>query len=188
MTDNTDPAEILHIISDKIGVFNDKCEAAEYTDVGEVWDLLNCIRFDCDEAMTYIKQDEVRQADTLAELTSVPIDAYTREGDARKIKFHRKAARLLKTLATVLGLEGSQYDIRSNKGGIAVPGEITLHTDSLYCQVSQSCLGPGHEIMFRKCDGRKDYGGSSGRNHFAPAGRLDDVKDFAEGLRRAGVV
>jgi hypothetical protein len=51
MTDNTDPAEILHIISDKIALFDDKCEAAEYTDIGEVWDLLNCIRFDCDEAM-----------------------------------------------------------------------------------------------------------------------------------------
>jgi hypothetical protein len=188
MTDNTD-AEILHIISDKIAVFHDKCEAAEYTDVGEVWDLLNCIRFDCDEAMQHIKQDEVRQADTLAELVSVPIDAYSREGDARKLKFHHRAARQLKRLAKVIGLEGSEYDIRSNKGGIAVPGEITLHTDSLYVQVSQSCLGPGHEIMFRTCDGRKDYGGStSGHNHFAPAGRLDDVPDFAEGLRRAGVI
>lgn len=186
MTDNTDPAEILHIISDKIGVFNDKCEAAEYTDVGEVWDLLNCIRFDCDEAMTYIKQDEVRQADTLAELLSVPIDAYSREGDARKIKFHRKAARLLKTLATVLGLEGSQYDIRSNKGGIAVCGEVTLHTDSLYVQVGQMALGSGYEVMFRQCEGREDYCGK--HNHFTSAKRLDDVQDFAEGLRRAGVV
>lgn len=186
MTNNTDPAEILHIISDKIGVFNDKCEAAEHTDVGEVWDLLNCIRFDCDEAMTYIKQNEVRQADTLSELLSVPIDAYTREGDARKIKFHRRAARQLKTLATVLGLQGSEYDIRSNKGGIAVCGEVTLHTDSLYIQVGQVALGKGYEVMFRTCEGRQDYCGK--HNKFTSAKRLDDVQDFAEGLRRAGMV
>lgn len=186
MTDNTNPAEILHIISDKIALFDDKCEAAEHTDVGEVWDLLNMIRFDCDEAMQHIKQDEVRQADTLAELAAVPIDAYTREGDARKLKFHHRAARQLRRLAKLIGLEGSEYDIHSNKGGIAVCGEVTLHTDSLYVQVGQSCLGPGHEIMFRKVEGRKDYSGD--RNRFASAGRLDDVADFAEGLRRAGVL
>lgn len=186
MTDNTDPAEILHIISDKIALFDDKCEADEYTDIGEVWDLLNCIRFDCDEAMQHIKQDEVRQADTLAELAAVPIDAYSREGDARKLKYHHRAARQLRRLAKLLGLEGSQYDIRSNKGGIAVCGEITLHTDSLYVQVSQSSLGKGHEIIFRKVDGRKDFTGD--RNRFTSAGRLDDVADFLKGLRRAGVV
>lgn len=186
MTDNTDPAEILHIIKDKIDNFNDECERAEYTDVGAVWDLLNMIRYDCDEAMTAIKLDAVRLADSLSELASVPIDAYSSEGRQRKDKYHHQAARQLRRLAKVLGLEKTQYDLRSNKGGIAVCGEITLHTDSLYVQVSQSCLGPGKEILFRKVKGRDDYSGD--HNRFTSAKQLDDVENFAEGLRRAGVV
>ncbi len=185
MTDNTDPAEILHIISDKIALFNDKCEAQEHTDIGEVWDLLNMIRFDCDDAMTHIRQDEVRQAKSLADLTSVPIDAYTPEGEDRKKKFHHRAARQLRLLAMELGLKNGEYDIDSNKAGIAVCGEVTLHTDSLYIQVSNG-LGRGQEIMFRKCESRQDYSGD--RNRWAAAGKLDDVKDFAISLQRAGVL
>lgn len=134
-------------------------------------------------------QLEVKNANDLGTLASEPIDAYSRAGDSRKLKYHRVAKRQLRKLAKALGLEGSQFRLDTNKGGIAVCGETTLHTDTLYIQVSQSCLGPGHEIMFRTCEGRQDYGGSSsGRNHFAPAHRLDDVDDFAAGLRRAGVL
>lgn len=137
----------------------------------------------------HIDKNEVHQADTLAKLSSVTIDAYSDAGAARKQKYHRRAARQLKTLAKVLGLTTPEYDLRSNKGGIAVCGEITLHTDKLYVQVSQSCFGVGNEIMFRTCDGRKDYGSSrSGHNHFTSASRLDNVEDFAAGLRRAGVI
>jgi hypothetical protein len=33
------------------------------------------------------------------------------------------------------------YDLRSNEAGLAVSGEITLHADRLYVQVSQSAMG-----------------------------------------------
>lgn len=131
-------------------------------------------------------QLEVKNANNLRTLASEHIDAYSRAGDSRKIKYHRMAKRQLRRLAKVLGLEGSQFRLDTNMGGIAVCGETTLHTDTLYVQVSQSCLGPGHEIMFRQCESREDYCGK--RNHFAPAYRLDDVEDFAAGLRRAGVI
>ena len=43
--------------------------------------------------------------------------------------------------------------------GTAVSGEITLHGDHLYVQVSQSALGSHSGILFRTCKGRKDYVG-----------------------------
>lgn len=133
-----------------------------------------------------IDADDLKRANTLADLAGKHIDAYSNTGHARKEKYHSLARRKLRKLANLLGLTAKDYRLSTNKGGIAVCGETTLHTDSLYVQVSQSAFGRGQEIMFRKCDGRKDYCG--GFNHFTSAGRLDDVADFADGLRRAGVI
>ena len=133
-----------------------------------------------------IDADEVSRANTLGDLAGQRIDAYSNVGAARKEKYHSLARRKLRKLANLIGLTAKDYDLRTNKGGIAVCGETTLHMDDLYIQVSQSALGRGHEILFRKCKGRKDYTGH--HNHFAPAHRLDDVADFLDGLRRAGVI
>lgn len=133
-----------------------------------------------------IEADEVSRANTLGDLASEHIDAYSEAGAARKKKYHSIARRKLRKLANLLGLTAKDYRLDTNRGGIAVCGETTLHTDTLYVQVSQSCMGRGNEILFRKCNGRKDYGGA--RNHFAPAHRLDDVADFRDGLKRAGVL
>jgi hypothetical protein len=48
---------------------------------------------------------------------------------------------------------------------IAVSGEITLHADRLYVQASQPATGSDTGILFRSCEGRRDYIG--GRNNFA---------------------
>ncbi len=122
-------------------------------------------------------------ANTLAALASEHIDAYTEPGHSRKEKYHRIARKQLHKLAQQLDLKPDDYDLRSNKGGVAVCGEITLHTDTLYVQVSQSCLGAGREIMFRRCNGRKDYTGE--QNHFAPASALDDPRAFIDLLGAA---
>jgi hypothetical protein len=88
-----------------------------------------------------------------------------------KAKFHAKAKRCLRWLAEKeLGLQKGEYGIRSNMGGIAVSGEITLHTDWCYVQVSQ--FRPAFEVMFRSCNGRQDYTG--GQNHFCSAQLLED--------------
>jgi hypothetical protein len=79
----------------------------------------------------------------------------------RKSLFHSRARGFLSALAKELGYE--EYDLRSNKAGIAVSGEITLHTDDLYVQISQSCMFPGTSLMLRTCEGRRDYSG--GVNH-----------------------
>jgi hypothetical protein len=98
-----------------------------------------------------------------------------------KQHFHTEARRRLRRLATALGLAPGSFDLRSNPGGIAVSGEITLHHDEVYVQVCQSALGGDFGILIRTCEGRHDYTG--GRNHFAPLQLLDDEAALAAQVR-----
>lgn len=95
--------------------------------------------------------------------------------DAAKTAFATKAKTALRKVAKALGLAKGQYDLRFNPGGIAVWGEITLHTDNWYIQVSE-----GHNlgVLVRTCKGREDYVG--GRNHYLPTQLLfKDPVQFA---------
>jgi hypothetical protein len=98
-----------------------------------------------------------------------------------KRKFHSMARARLRKLAAVLNLPAGSFDIRSNQGGIAVSGEITLHGESIYVQVSQSCIGVGYGIIIRTCKGRKDYTG--GTNNWLPLSRLDDIEALARSIQ-----
>lgn len=113
---------------------------------------------------------------------SKPVQGYTEDEHAHKLKFHRTAKARLKEVAQHLGWPKGTFDLRSNMAGPAVSGEITLHGERLYVQVSQSCMGPGSSIMIRTCDGRKDYHG--GQNNFAALDMLNDVAGLAEICRR----
>lgn len=86
-----------------------------------------------------------------------------------KDAFHSEAKRVLKTLADKLGLKAGEYDLRSNKGGIGVGGEVTLHSDTLYVQIYKSMFSKS-DVMYRRCNGRKDYTGEA--NHFAEVARM----------------
>ena len=97
--------------------------------------------------------------------------------DEQKRSFHTTAKRCLKALANALGFQPGSFDLRTNAGGIAVSGEITLHTDHLYVQVSQPATGADTGVLIRTCKGRKDYTG--GRNHFAPLSTLDRIDVLA---------
>jgi hypothetical protein len=83
----------------------------------------------------------------------------------QKRLFHQKARRQLQKLAAALDLGPGDYDLRSNKGGVAVSGEVVMHSDRLYVQASQPATGSNTGILFRSCAGRRDYVG--GPNHFA---------------------
>lgn len=83
-----------------------------------------------------------------------------------KAKFHKAAKEQLQLLGDALALDRCNYDLRSTPAGIAVSGEITLHHDNIYIQVSQAFFGGG--ILFRTCKGRKDYTG--GHNNW-----IDDL-------------
>ncbi|QXN72577.1 hypothetical protein RCTIPTONUS_107 [Rhodobacter phage RcTiptonus] len=99
-----------------------------------------------------------------------------------KAKFLSTAKKLLQRLKKELGNEYGECDrIRTNKGGIAVSGEVTLHYDRLYVQVSQSCMGDRGTVMFRSCASRNDYSG--GQNNFADSETLVDTATLAAVIR-----
>lgn len=80
---------------------------------------------------------------TLADMLAEPIT-----GDA-KVQFHRKARALLKRLATVLELPKDSFEIRTNRGGPAVSGEVMLQGERVHVQITQSGMGRDHDVLSR---------------------------------------
>jgi hypothetical protein len=99
--------------------------------------------------------------------------------------YHTHARRQLRALAAALDLCVGDYNLRSNEAGIAISGEITLHADRLYVQVSQSSMGPDASILFRSCRDRSDYLG--GVNNFASLDLLHRPDELAGRIKRAGL-
>lgn len=89
-----------------------------------------------------------------------------------KSEFLNLGRQMMMRLASSLGLNEDQYEVRVNEGGIAVSGEVTLHTDRHYIQFCPSRIG-GEGFLVRTCKGRKDYTG--GRNHWV---KWEDLKDL----------
>lgn len=108
-------------------------------------------------------------------LLASDIDGYTDAGQAKKDAFHRAGKKFLRELATDIDLAKGEFDIRSNMGGIAVSGEITLHGESIYVQMSEYCMHRGSSIMYRTCEGHKDYCG--GQNHFV---KMSDLTNLSQ--------
>jgi hypothetical protein len=118
----------------------------------------------------------------LSTLWRQPLTGYTDETHAAKVLAHHRGRRALTQLAKHhLMLPTGEYSIRTNMAGPAVSGEVTLHSHTLYLQISQSCIGSGACVMYRRCNGMKDYSGGS--NNFCAIDRLDYLSDFAMHLR-----
>lgn len=75
-----------------------------------------------------------------------------------KKRFHSRAQTLLRRLAADMALPTAARDIRSCMGGPAVMGEVILHTDDFYLMIHD------RGVLFRTCDGRKDYHGDRNNN------------------------
>jgi hypothetical protein len=73
-----------------------------------------------------------------------------------KKSFKRAGLNFCKDLAARLQLPEGSFDISFNEGGIAVSGEVTLHHENFYLQISDS------GCFYRECKGRRDFTG--GRN------------------------
>lgn len=99
------------------------------------------------------------------------INGYSESADNVKLRFHREGANFLRSLAKELGMPSGTYTIRSNKAGPAVSGEVTLHGETLYVQLSESCIGRGVGILYRSCRGMHDYSG--GRNNWTMLKQLN---------------
>jgi hypothetical protein len=96
--------------------------------------------------------------------------------------FHTEGRVALRRLAEALGLEEGRFDIRSNKAGPAVSGEITLHGETLWVQLSLGPFGPDREVCFRRVRGRDDHIGD--RNHWASVRDLVEPDRFAARICR----
>lgn len=98
--------------------------------------------------------------------------AYNRD---KKNEYHRLARQYLAYIAKLLGFPKGSFDIRSSMGGVAVSGEITLHTDRVYVQFGNDAMGL---ILARTCTGREDFVG--GGNQWISPGFIKDPFRFAE--------
>jgi hypothetical protein len=107
-------------------------------------------------------------------IASTPV-AYN---EAAKGEFLRTGKQMAIRLASALGLNEDQYEVRVNRGGPAVSGEVTLHTDTHYIQFSQSSGILQKGFLVRTCKGRKDYTG--GRNYFVKWENLLDLGRLCE--------
>ena len=113
------------------------------------------------------------------------IDGYSDAGQTKKDAYHRAGKKFLRELAKEIGLEKGAFDIRSNVAGIACSGEVDLHGESIYVQLSESCMHPGLSILYRTCKGREDCCG--GRNRFVSVNDLtnnDRLESFIIECRR----
>jgi hypothetical protein len=98
--------------------------------------------------------------------------------------FHAHARRRLLELAAILDFTPCAFDLRSNAGGVGVSGEVTLHADRLYVQVSQPATGSDTGILFRSCEGRRDY---IGGNNLASLDLLHRPAELARRIKLAGL-
>lgn len=96
--------------------------------------------------------------------------------------FHSEGRAAMRRLAEALELIEGSFDIRSNKGGTAISGEITLHGDEVWVRLSLGVFGTGHEVAFRQVRGRDDHLGD--RNRWASVDELLAPDRFATRLRR----
>lgn len=103
-------------------------------------------------------------------------NGYSDEAQDRKLKAHRSTMVVLRQLAKELALAKGTYEVRSNQGGMAVSGEVTLHGERIYVQVGCH-LG----VLVRSCNGRKDYSG--GPNHWFDVGNLEHLPEFAKAIQ-----
>lgn len=103
------------------------------------------------------------------------------DAHAKKL-FHSEGRKALRALADALGLADDSYDIRSQRGGVAISGDVILHGASIYVQLSLGLMGAGREVMFRKVAGRDDHIG--GRNQWASVHELVQPARFASRICR----
>lgn len=85
--------------------------------------------------------------------------------DLNKNSFHKEGRVMLKKLASELGFAPETFEVRSCLGGIAVAGEVTLHSENIYIQLFKGWDNEGLRFLIRSCKGRKDYTG--GCNNYA---------------------
>jgi hypothetical protein len=111
-----------------------------------------------------------------------PVEGCTEYYLQLKEEYHRRAGVLLKQIAADLGYSPNQYEVRSNKAGPALWGEVTLHADDLYVQFCLNRIAEGLEILHRWCQGQQDYTG--GPNHWLRFSALENYETVLQCFER----
>jgi hypothetical protein len=93
-------------------------------------------------------------------IATLGFDTYDYEA---KQRWHNLARQVLRYYAKRLDLAPGSYDIRSNKAGPACSGEVTLHAEKVYFQLSADNATRTWGFLYRHCDGLKDYTGGANR-------------------------
>lgn len=120
-----------------------------------------------------------------AGLLSSNIHGYTEEDERAKHLFHLDAREFLVSLARALELPEGSYEIRSNQGGQAVSGEVTLHHDNLFVELSESAVRRGVVISYRSCESQQDFtSGSHFGAHVVAMRQSDRASRFIDECRR----
>lgn len=117
------------------------------------------------------------------EFVSFMKSTYLSYNEKAKQRFHEEGKKLLKRVADRMGLAKGSYNIRSNKGGIAVSGEVTLHGESIYIQLSQDSIRD--RFLYRRCFGRGDYTGYT--NHWMRWDELENINDAVREFERVSI-
>lgn len=104
--------------------------------------------------------------------------------ESGKKSFHREAKKLLKKVAKDLGFTTSDYDLSSNKAGIACSGEVTLRSETLYIMISQNSIGVNGQVLYRSTEGRAVSSPNGSNNHMS-AEELESGNGLAK-LKRVG--
>lgn len=134
---------------------------------------------DNDSALRNACLDNVRELRRHPVLTTLALRGVGYDAEGKKL-FHSEGRRAMKALADALGYDRGDFDLRANQGGIAVSGEITLHSNEAYVQLS--CNGRGSEVLYRGCSSRTDYTGE--RNHHAAMHQLTKPSTLAARICR----
>lgn len=110
--------------------------------------------------------------------TKTDINGYNDETAKEKEEFLSLCRSYSKMLVKELGLTSEQYRISTNRAGIAVSGDVHLHTDTLYVAFEQTCLGPDWGFMYRSVANCKDFTG--GYNRWMKWENLINVKEVVK--------
>ena len=83
---------------------------------------------------------------------------------SQKNSFQRLGLAFVRQLAVDVGMTPGSYRVSYNKGGPAVSGDVTLHHKNVYVQFNadQICKW----ILYRSCNGMKDYTGGINRQEY----------------------
>ncbi|MET3713741.1 hypothetical protein ABIC65_004476 [Sphingomonas trueperi] len=93
---------------------------------------------------------------------------------------------MTKTAIQTVKLSAGDFEVRSQRGGPAVSGEIILHTDKCYVQLSLGLCGLDREVLYRTCRGRATSWAAATTSRASTRSWIPTVRTAARSRASAG--